>query len=113
MPAFGFLQELKGALLLDVCDFQLLERGGHFRFARFREFVRRELVLRARALDRRRQLARGERFLRAEEKRFDDLGEVHMSHGTYTTSGPIPNRPLNRLGDAIGLAVDLRGRGLR
>ena len=46
---------------------------------RFRKFVRREFVLRARALDRADQFARRERFLRAEKKRFDDLREVHES----------------------------------
>jgi hypothetical protein len=30
LPAFGFFQELKGALLFDVFEFQLLECGRHF-----------------------------------------------------------------------------------
>ena len=35
------------------------------------------------------QFARGERLLRAEQKRFDDLAETHMSIRRYTTYTPI------------------------
>src|SRR5450432_2473920 len=89
LPAFRFLKELKGALLLEVFDLQLLERRGHLRLGGFRELVRREFVFRPRAPECRDELARGERFLRAEKQRFDNKSEFHGSLGTYTTYSPI------------------------
>ena len=67
LPAFGFFDQLKSALLLDVFDFQLFERGGDFGLAHFREFVRRKFVTRAGARENIDNLFCGERFLRAEK----------------------------------------------
>ena len=40
LPALGFFDKLKGALLLNVFEFQLLERGCDFSFANVFEIVR-------------------------------------------------------------------------
>ena len=78
---------MKCALLLEVFDLQLFERRGHRHFSSFRQFVRRELIFPAGVPERRDEFVRSKRFLRAEEERFDDLREVHMSHATYTSYG--------------------------
>src|SRR6185369_13823602 len=89
LPALRFFRELERAPLLDVLDFQLLERRGDLRLGRLCKLVRHELVFPARAFDRGHQLAGGERFLRGEQERFDDLRETHRTHVTYTTYSPI------------------------
>ena len=52
LPAFGFFSNCKSVLLLNVFDFQLLERCRNFRFSRACKLVRRKFVFCARALDR-------------------------------------------------------------
>ena len=66
LPAFRFLHQLKRAPLLDVFDLQLFQPRRDLRFVHLCKLVRQKFVARARALDRALQLARGQRFLRAE-----------------------------------------------
>src|SRR2546423_3264732 len=89
LPAFRFLRELEGAALLDVLDLQSFERGGHLRLSRFRELVRQQLIVVARAFDGGSELARSQRLLRGEQERFYHLGESHTSDATYRTYSPI------------------------
>src|SRR6185312_16358229 len=58
--------------------FQLLEHDRNFRFLHARKFIRNELVILACAGERPTQLGRGQRFLRAEEERFEYLRKGHL-----------------------------------
>src|SRR5262249_22762824 len=76
-------------------------------------FVRRKFVLSAGALDSARQFTRGERLLRAEKQRFDNLRKLHVNGagkqaepGRASNSGT--NCILDRVGNSVRLAIYLR-----
>src|SRR5438132_689566 len=66
LPAVGFFHQLKSVLVLDVFDFQLLDRSGDFCLPYFCEVVRRKLILAASMMENIDNLFGRERFLRAE-----------------------------------------------
>src|ERR1700730_5981347 len=98
LPAFGFFDELEGAILRDVIVFQLFERGRDFGFADLCEFVRRKLIFGAGAPRYIDNLFCRERLLRTEQKRLYYSIECHLVRS---------DRGLNCVGNSVGLFVDL------
>ena len=79
LPAFGFFDNLKSPVLLDVFHFQLLERCGNFHFFDVREFIMRKVIFPARTFNSRGQFTDRERLLCAKEQSFNDSRKYHES----------------------------------
>ena len=79
LPALGFFDQLKRVLLPDVFRFQLFERGRDFGFFDICKFVRQKITRFPGTLDYIDNLFCGERFLRAEQKRFNEFRQRHRN----------------------------------
>ena len=101
LPTLCLFHELKCAILLDVFDLQLFQRGCHLRFGRAGEFVRRKIICVARSFDRAHEVTRQERFL-AEMDAVVPWARLVALIAPYYPKQNAPGRP------ALGLEKMLR-----